>query len=262
MTHLDRVQCTNQYRLQPVKGISFVIPARNEERTIADVVKACFGAGASFGAPFEVIVCSDGSFDTTAVLATQCGATVFIRDSKEGSKAEALSSAICRASFETIFAIDADCINLRPEVLLRMLVLASSGDVTMVTGTFDYGPLSWIVQRNPWSTGQRILNGRVFEAVASRAKGYNIELLINEFVGQTSGSTISMCMKSVTQRSRRQKLGWRKGVADTLRMWHDLSRQALDLDQASYRQYMRRLNLATPSGSESISLRRKYVLLA
>jgi len=48
--------------------ISVVVPARNEEATIAQVVERSFQAFAELGRKGEVLVVNDGSTDSTAVI--------------------------------------------------------------------------------------------------------------------------------------------------------------------------------------------------
>ena len=48
--------------------ISVVVPARNEEATIAAVVERSFGAFAALGREGEVLVVNDGSTDRTAAI--------------------------------------------------------------------------------------------------------------------------------------------------------------------------------------------------
>ena len=52
--------------VQPPATVSVVVPARNEEATIADVVTRCFAAMESMGREGEVLVVNDGSTDGTA----------------------------------------------------------------------------------------------------------------------------------------------------------------------------------------------------
>lgn len=57
-------------------GISFVIPAYNEERLLGRTLAAIDEAARSLGEPFEIVVADDASTDRTAEVATEFGAKV------------------------------------------------------------------------------------------------------------------------------------------------------------------------------------------
>jgi len=56
--------------------ISFVIPARNEERLLGRTIEALHAAACDGGTPYEIIVVDDDSSDTTADVAARSGARV------------------------------------------------------------------------------------------------------------------------------------------------------------------------------------------
>ena len=51
-----------------IAGLSIVIPAYNEESTIAATVVDAFAAGATVARTVEVVVCDDGSQDRTRAI--------------------------------------------------------------------------------------------------------------------------------------------------------------------------------------------------
>src|SRR4051812_43101124 len=55
-------------------AISVVVPARNEEGTIAAVVERSFAAFAALGCEGEVLVVNDGSTDKTAAILSELSA--------------------------------------------------------------------------------------------------------------------------------------------------------------------------------------------
>lgn len=84
--------------------VAIVIPAHNEERTIADVVKEAKKYG-------KVIVVNDASRDDTAVIARRAGALV-ITHKNNGGLGAALRSGFDEAlkiGADIIITIDADC---------------------------------------------------------------------------------------------------------------------------------------------------------
>jgi glycosyltransferase involved in cell wall biosynthesis len=56
--------------------ISYIVPAYNEERLLGATLRALHAASAAVGEPYEIVVADDASSDTTAAIATRCGARV------------------------------------------------------------------------------------------------------------------------------------------------------------------------------------------
>lgn len=95
-------------------AVSVVIPALNEERTVAGVVDACLRSGAG-----EVLVVDSDSADGTAAAAAAAGARVVNwrdvdpREPVPG-KGEALWRGVRAARGEVVVFVDADVVNARP----------------------------------------------------------------------------------------------------------------------------------------------------
>lgn len=95
--------------------VSVVIPALNEQATVADVVTACCASGAD-----EVLVIDSDSSDATAHVAARAGAKVMNWrdvDAREPwpGKGEALWRGVKAASGEVVVFIDADVTNVAPQ---------------------------------------------------------------------------------------------------------------------------------------------------
>ena len=91
-------------------------------------------------------------------------------------------------------------------------------------GVFDYGRF-WnpLVVRLPPLTGERIVPRWVWEAIApENLDGYTIEMRINEVVATRRLPTVARTMHGVSHRTKRDKLGRRRGMLSTLHMYGDL----------------------------------------
>src|SRR3954451_11730523 len=89
-----------------------VIPARDEEATVAGVVRAALAArGAG-----RVIVVADGSRDRTAAVAAAAGATVVASSAPgaPGSKALALACGVAASTADVLVFFDADLTGVEP----------------------------------------------------------------------------------------------------------------------------------------------------
>jgi len=89
------------------KGVSLIIPAYNEEKTIKNVIEKA----QKVSAISEIIVIDDGSKDKTARISKACGVDV-ITHHKNLGKGEALKTGIFHASGEILLFLDADWENI------------------------------------------------------------------------------------------------------------------------------------------------------
>ena len=198
--------------------IDVVIPARNEATTVGDVVSAA--RGCRFAR--EVVVVDDGSTDATAEVALAAGAKVVRRETGTGSKAKAMELGVAATDADAILFCDADCIGLTAAHLDDVCRPFIEGRAAMSIGWFDYGMLNPLVRRLPPTSGERIIARWVWDSVQpGKRTGYSIEIMINEVICEGRLPTSVRIMPGVAHRTKRHKLGRRKGYRETWRMfWH------------------------------------------
>jgi glycosyltransferase involved in cell wall biosynthesis len=201
-------------------AIDVVIPARNEAPTVAGVVSAARACGATR----EVLVVDDGSTDGTGEVALAAGAKVVRREagSGGGSKAQAMEAGVAATDAEGILFCDADCVGLTAAHLDDVCRPYVEGRAAMSVGCFDYGMLNALVLRLPPTSGERVVPRWVWDAVRpEKRSGYSIEIMINEVVAEGRLPTSVRIMPGVAHRTKREKLGARRGYRETWRMfWH------------------------------------------
>ena len=199
--------------------IDAVIPARNEAPTVAAVVEAC----RSCSYTGDVIVVDDGSTDGTGDTARAAGAKVVRRDvvpGGSGSKAKAMEAGVDASSADAILFCDADCVGLTAAHLDAICRPFVEGRAAMSLGWFDYGLWNPLVLRFAPTTGERVIPRWVWDSVPpSKRLGYDIEIMINEVIAEGRLPTTARIMRGVTHRTKRDKLGWRKGFRETWRMF-------------------------------------------
>ena len=112
--------------------LSLVVPAFNEQETIAELLRRVNGALAVIGKPFEVIVIDDGSTDRTPALLkaamTQYSWLRVLRMQRNGGKTGAFDAGFRAARGEVIATIDADLQN-DPEEIPRLLPMLNGTDM-------------------------------------------------------------------------------------------------------------------------------------
>lgn len=147
--------------------ISVVVPAYNEEDSIATAVRAIADVVRSIGAPFEIIVVDDGSRDTTfetASAARSDGLPVHaLALSRNFGKEAALYAGLAAARGQVVVTMDAD-LQHRPALIPRMVEAWRSGARVVHAVKRDRGDESWYA-------GAR---ARLANAVLSRLTGVDL----------------------------------------------------------------------------------------
>ena len=119
-------------------GVSVIIPAYNEEKVIAKTVERIL---ASDHPDLEIIVVDDGSQDnTSAVMQARFGndARVTLLRIPNGGKANALNTALTRATRDIIVALDADT-QFRRDTISRLARWFSDPNTGAVAGNAKVG---------------------------------------------------------------------------------------------------------------------------
>src|SRR5579872_883850 len=150
--------------MAPMPLFDVVIPARDEEPTVAGVVRAALAAR-GVG---RVIVVDDGSRDRTAAVAAEAVAMVVTasRPGEPGSKARALACGVAASSADVLVFFDADLLGVEPPHLEALAAPVLAGEVRLSCGIVDYGALrNPLFLRLPPITGLRALPREVFAAV-------------------------------------------------------------------------------------------------
>jgi glucosyl-3-phosphoglycerate synthase len=139
-------QATSARDLYARKGetrISVVIPARDEQSTVASVVETVYDALVR-DCPVvdELVVVDDGSSDDTAVLAEKAGATVVKPRPSDGmpayGKGNAMREGLAQTSGDLVVFLDADVTNFAPHFVTGLLApLLERPEIQFVKGFYE-----------------------------------------------------------------------------------------------------------------------------
>ena len=114
----------------PTALVSVIIPALNESKRIADVVRYALADPVTA----EVIVIDDSSIDDTAVLAREAGASV-IRSTMLG-KGASMQDGVDAANYDVVVYLDGDLAGLRPNIITDLVQPIWGGEADFVKGSF------------------------------------------------------------------------------------------------------------------------------
>jgi len=223
-----------------------VIPARNEEATVAGVVRAARvarGAG-------RVVVVDDGSGDGTAAAAAGAGAVVVSTGSAGGSKARALALGVEATAAGVLVFFDSDILNAEPAHFEALASPVLAGEAWLSCGIVPYGRLrDPFFLRLPPITGLRALRREVFTAVPeARRNGFQIEIMINEVIARRRLPSAIRVLSGLRHRSKLEKVGWRRGLPAHLAMSRELLACLRLVPLWTYGAYLRNLRVLPPSG--------------
>lgn len=216
-----------------------VIPARNEERTVAFVVRA---ARESAGAR-RVVVVDDHSTDRTAEVAREAGAEV-IPSNGDASKALALATGVAATTSPVLVFFDADIVGARGEHFDALAAPVLENRFAMSCGMVDYGKASALYARFPPITGLRAVRRDVFEAIPrEKLSGFQIEIMINEVVARGRMKTAMRVLRGIAHRSKIDKLGAIRGARAHVAMTIELLQCLTFVPLWTYGSYLRNLTV-------------------
>ncbi|HEX9163703.1 MAG TPA: glycosyltransferase family 2 protein [Thermoanaerobaculia bacterium] len=210
-------------------GITAIVAAYNEQKTIGDVLRALKGS------PLidEVIVVSDGSTDeTVAISRTFDVRTIALRENR--GKGFAMRVGVDYASNDLLFFVDGDMRNVTERTIESLVLPVLRDECDMNIGvrhrgqTLDFLHLK--MQCGPVLSGIRAMKREVFERVPPQyQERFKIEAALNCFcsrAGYRQQHTIIYDLLHVTKESKR---GWNEGLRSRWEMSREVFLLLFDL---------------------------------
>lgn len=197
-----------------------VIPAYNEEKTVAEVIKVLVAS------PLvdQVVVVSDGSRDNTAGVAAKMGALVVNLPENRG-KGGAMLAGIKQTDADYILFLDADLIGLKPSHIESMLepVLSLRSEATL--GVFKKGRVTTDLAQKfaPFLSGQRVIKTSLLRQVEDMDfSRFGVELALTRFVEEHDINCETVVLPDLSHVMKEEKLGFWKGLASRLKMYREI----------------------------------------
>lgn len=162
-------------------GISAIIAAYNEEKTLAEVL----GVLTRSALIDEVVVVSDGSTDRTVEIARSFDvATIALRENR--GKGYAMRMGVEYARHDILFFVDGDMFNLTEEHIRSLIAPVLRDEADMNIGVRNRGPvrnfLHLDMKVGPVLSGIRVMRRKVWETVPLRyQERFKIEAALNFF---------------------------------------------------------------------------------
>lgn len=208
--------------------VDAVIPAYNEETTIAEVVATL----KQVDMIDDIFVVSDGSEDGTAEEARRAGARVVEHLQNQG-KAAAMKTGFDLTDTPVVLFLDADLIGLSPAHVRALLQPVLRGEADMTVGIFDEGRITTDLAQllAPYLSGQRAVRREVLhemfrsepDADVSR---FGIEVALTRHINNRGYRSVEVPLEEMSHRMKEEKLGLVKGVAARLKMYYEILKYA------------------------------------
>lgn len=198
---------------------AIVIPAYNEENTVASIVKIALEASLGL-----VLVVDDGSQDKTKENALNSGASV-LQIKENVGKGGAVWLAAETLKTKAIVLIDADLLGLKIQHIIDLAKPVLEDEVDMTRGNFSGGRWQTTAAQNitPQLNGQRgILREKLLALPNFSKTRYGIEIAITDGAKKHNWRSKNIDLKDVSQVMKEEKRGFWTGLSIRLGMYRDI----------------------------------------
>lgn len=203
-------------------GVSAIIPAYNEEKTVAAVVQTV----QSHPQVAEAIVVNDGSEDGTARAARRAGARVVELPQNLGKGAAIMAGARAAAG-EILLLLDADLVGLEPAHIDALLAPVLRGAAEMAVGIFAGG--RWLTdlahRLTPFLSGQRAIRRELLLSLGSlEASRFGLEIALSRLMDERGCRVVAVPLPNLSHLMKEEKMGFWRGSRARARMYWEITR--------------------------------------
>lgn len=202
------------------KMATVIIPAFNEEQTIAKIIKTALESQYVD----EVVVIDDGSKDDTYNISVNTGAYVF-KFEKNMGKAQAMQKGVNEAKNNVICFLDADLIGLTPDHISTIIkpVLNESVEMNISIRKRKGYIVNKLLRIFPLLGGERAITKKLWSSVPTKyKKRFEIEIALNYFAKKFNFPTHNFYMPGIKQTIKEKKHGFFRGLLERILMIIDI----------------------------------------
>jgi len=194
-------------------GISAIIAAYNEEKTIAEVLEVLTACELVD----EIIVVSDGSTDRTVEIARAFDRVTTIALRENRGKGYAMRMGVDYASHDLLFFVDGDMFHLTQEHISSLLGPVLRDECDMNIGVRNRGPISNFIHLQmkfgPVLSGIRVMRRFVWDTVPVRyQERFKIEAALNFFCSRAGYRQRQTIIYNLGHLTKEDKRGLARGL--------------------------------------------------
>ncbi|KXS40866.1 MULTISPECIES: glycosyltransferase family 2 protein [unclassified Candidatus Frackibacter] len=200
--------------------IAAIIPAYNEERTIAQVVNVV----KKHHLIDTTIVVSDGSTDETANVAREQEVKVIELEDNIG-KGGAMKVGVDSTKAELILFLDADLVGLTEKHINSLLRPLIEEDVDMTIGLFAKGRVATDLAQKiaPFLSGQRGVKRKILQDISNLdMTRFGVEVALTQYVKENEVQIKEVVLEDLTHVMKEEKLGFLKGFKARMKMYWEV----------------------------------------
>jgi len=200
--------------------IAAIIPAYNEERTIAQVVNVV----KKHHLIDTTIVVSDGSTDETANVAREQEVKVIELEDNIG-KGGAMKVGVDSTKAELILFLDADLVGLTEKHINSLLRPLIEEDVDMTIGLFAKGRVATDLAQKiaPFLSGQRGVKRKILQDISNLdMTRFGVEVALTQYVKENEVQIKEVVLEDLTHVMKEEKLGFLKGFTARMKMYWEV----------------------------------------
>ncbi len=208
------------------KKISCIIPAYNEEKSIAKILSVVFEASDYIS---EILIIDDGSTDKTSdavekIIGKFPNARLLVNKKNIG-KSKTIARGILESSGDFLFFLDADLLDLNSKNIEDLAKPIKNGSADVVISIRGNSPW-WMKKINlDFMSGERILSKSVmlpYIEQLSKLKNFTLEVFINRIIIEKKLKIKTVPISNALNDKKWFKRGFFVGLKDEILMWRDI----------------------------------------
>lgn len=208
------------------RTVAVIIPAKDEELRIANVLKAVIASRLAT----EIIVVSDGSTDRTVEVAQKFDRVVVHKLPYNMGKGAAMAFGVSKTKAAVVAFVDADLMGLRGEHIDQIIQPVLADQCEVCIGVFRGGKFwSDTAQKfAPYISGQRAMKRWIFDGTPYLSElRFGAEYALNHQAKRVKARVLRVVIRGVSNFHKEKKLGIGKGISARYKMYQEITQAVI-----------------------------------